>query len=221
MTFAEHVLLFQKNLRLDIDLPKGVEVMNPYLEEEVAQLCEKFYKKFYNDNDQRVLVLGINPGRFGGGITGIPFTDPVKLEKLGLGNDLPKKRELSADFIYQMIDACGGAQKFYKKFYIGAVSPLGFIKDEKNLNYYDVKGLPEILESFIVKCLKEQLSWGMNKEICYCLGEGENYKHIQRLNARYGFFNEIAPLPHPRFIMQYRRKRVGEFISSYKVKLKI
>jgi len=75
------------------------------------------------------------------GITGIPFTDPVKLEVLGIANDFQKKRELSSDFVYQMITAFGGANKFYQTFYISAISPLGFTKDEKNLNYYDVKRL--------------------------------------------------------------------------------
>lgn len=221
MTFAERVLLFQKKLKLDIELPEGVNVMNPYKEKDAPELCKKFYKAFYHDNDQRILILGINPGRFGGGITGIPFTDPAKLEMLGIKNDLAKKRELSADFIYQMIDVCGGVKKFYKKFYVSAVSPLGFVKDDKNLNYYDVKRLSEILEPFIVKCLKEQLSWGINKSICYCLGEGENYKFIRKLNEQNEFFDEIVPLPHPRFIMQYRRRRLDEFIGIYKEKLRM
>ena len=221
MTFADRVLLFQKKLKLNIELPEGVKVMNPYKEKDAPQLCEKFYKNFYNDNDKRILILGINPGRFGGGITGIPFTDPVKLEVLGIKNDLVKKRELSADFIYQMIDACGGVKKFYKKFYISAVSPLGFVKDDKNLNYYDVKRLPEILVPFIMKCLKEQLSWGINTTVCYCLGEGENYKFIRKLNEQNELFSEIIPLSHPRFIMQYRRRRLDEFIAIYKEKLRM
>jgi len=218
MTFADNILSFQKKLKLNIALPKGVEAMNPYREKETQQLCEIFYNKFYDDNEERFLILGINPGRFGGGLTGIPFTDPVKLEMLGISNNFDKKKELSADFIYEMIDAYGGAEKFYKKFYFSSVSPLGFVKDEKNLNYYDVKGLPELLDDFIVKCLKVQLSWGINPHICFCLGEGENYKFIKKLNERNRFFETVVALPHPRFIMQYRRKRLNEFIQLYKGK---
>jgi hypothetical protein len=219
LTFADRILTFQKKLRLTIKLPKGVDAMNPYRERIVAQLCEQFYRKFYNDHEARTLILGINPGRFGGGITGIPFTDPVKLKMLGIENDLQQKRELSADFVYMMIDACGGAEKFYQKFYVSAVSPLGFVKDDKNLNYYDVKGLPELLEPFIIKCLKEQLAWEINKKICFCLGEGQNFKFVQKINQKYSFFKEIVPLPHPRFVMQYKRKRLDEFIAIYKEKL--
>jgi hypothetical protein len=212
---ADQILSFQKNLRLNVKLPKGVHVMHPYLEENAFKLCEKFYGKFYNDTWQRTMILGINPGRHGGGVTGIPFTDPVKLASLGIANDLQKKRELSADFVYRMIDAFGGAKKFYQRFYISAISPLGFTKDGKNLNYYNLKGLPELLDSFIVKCMNDQLAWGVNRRICYCFGEGDNYKFLTKLTDRHGFFDEIVPLPHPRFIMQYRRKKLDQYIALY------
>lgn len=118
MVYAKHILSFLKGLCLESKLPAGVNVMNPYQNDVAFNLCEKFYKKYYNDTSQRTIILGINPGRFGAGLTGIPFTDPVKLEhECGIKNDLPKKRELSADFIYQMIHAYGGIQKFYNRFY--------------------------------------------------------------------------------------------------------
>jgi len=215
MTLADRILSFQKNLQLNIKLPKGVQAMNPYQDKVAFSICEKFYKKFYSDENSRTMILGINPGRHGGGITGVPFTDPVKLESLGIRNDFQKKRELSADFIYQMIDAFGGTKKFYQTFYISAISPLGFTKDEKNLNYYDIKGLPELLDKFIVECMNLQLSWGINKKICFCLGEGENFKFLTKLNAKHLFFEEIISLPHPRFIMQYRRKKLDQFINLY------
>jgi len=215
MTLADRILSFQKNLKLNIKLLKGVLAMNPYQEENAFMLCEKFYRKFYNDEGQRTMILGINPGRHGGGITGIPFTDPVKLEELGISNDFQKKKELSADFVYQMIEAFGGAKKFYQKFYFSAISPLGFTKDDKNLNYYDVKGMPELLNKFIVECMTHQLTWGLNKKICFCLGEGENFKFLKKLNEQHHFFEEIIPLPHPRFIMQYRRKKLAQFIDLY------
>jgi len=215
MTWAEEILSFQKDLKMNVKLPKGVHAMNPYQDEKVFPLCEKFYRKFYADDRQRTLILGINPGRHGGGATGVPFTDPVKLEMLGIPNSLPKKRELSADFIYQVIGAFGGMENFYENFYFSSVSPLGFTKDERNLNYYDVKGLPELLGKFIIDCLKKQLAWSLNRKVCYCLGEGENFKFIKNLNKQHRFFGEIIPLPHPRFIMQYRRKRVDEFVKLY------
>ena len=79
MTIGEKVLLFNKNLNLDTRLPKGVVVMNPFKDDYALSLCQKFYTQYYNDSNERHIILGINPGRLGGGLTGIPFTDTVKL----------------------------------------------------------------------------------------------------------------------------------------------
>lgn len=216
ITFADRILSFYKRLEIKQPLPPGVVVLNPFKEASAKNLYEAFYKKFYNDTNQRYLILGINPGRFGGGSTGVPFTDPVKLETYcDIPNTLQKKVELSADFIYSMIHAYGGVERFYNKFYISAISPLGFTKDNKNLNYYDIKELQTALQDFIVDSLKEQLNFGIHRDVCFCLGEGTNYQYLNKLNQQYQFFNSIVPLPHPRFIMQYRRKRLQEFIDLY------
>lgn len=216
MTFAKKVLSFNRNLSLDQKLPKGVQVMNPYLDPTAFNLCSQFYNKYYNDSFERTLIFGINPGRFGGGITGIPFTDPIKLEsECHIANDLTKKAELSADFIYKMITAFGGTKKFYKKFFITAISPLGFIKDGTNLNYYDIKELQASISGFIIDAIQAQLKFNVNRQICFCLGEGSNFKFFSKLNREHNFFNTIIPLPHPRFIMQYKRKQIDEYVEMY------
>ena len=136
------ILNFYKRLKADFELPEGIEVMNPFPDPATWRLVSDFYQKFYNDNKSRILIFGINPGRFGGGVTGIPFTDPLCLqEKCGIENNYPKRTELSAGFIYQMIEAYGGVKKFYGDFFITALSPLGFTRDSTNLNYYDDKEL--------------------------------------------------------------------------------
>ena len=130
MIFSEEILHFLFNLQLPFKLPNAVEVLNVHGNAEVKKACTAFYNKFYCDNNQRHLLLGINPGRFGGGVTGIPFTDSIRLQNAcGIENDFQKKQELSSAFIYEMIDAFGGPEKFYTRFYISAVSPLGFVKD--------------------------------------------------------------------------------------------
>lgn len=190
--------------------------MNPYLRKEVYELCEVFYNKYFNDKKRRTIILGINPGRFGAGLTGIPFTDPVKLEEdCGIVNNLKKQRELSADFIYKMIYDFGGIQAFYDQFYFGSVSPLGFTKDGKNLNYYDDMNLQESLLPFILQSIEAQLAFGLNRKVAYCLGEGKNYKFLINLNKVHGFFDHIIPLAHPRFIMQYKRKYIDTYIGDY------
>jgi hypothetical protein len=220
MTFAEKVLHFYRHLRITSPLPADVVVLDPYADEISFLYCAQFYKKFFSDNFQRTMILGINPGRHGGGVTGIPFTDPLKLEQYcGITNPFKKKPELSADFIYNMINAYGGPTEFYQAFYFSAISPLGFTKAGKNLNYYDIKELKSSLKDFIVESLMHQLSFGINRNLCFCLGEGENFRYLKMLNEDLGIFNKIVPLAHPRFIMQYRRKKMSDYVDDYVKKL--
>lgn len=222
LTQSYAILKFYKNLSPQLRLPAGVEIMNPFTDAAAWQLAETFYNKFYHDQRPRTFIFGINPGRFGGGITGVPFTDPIKLkEKLGIDNELPKKAELSSHFIYAVIDAYGGAEAFYGDFLITALSPLGFTKNGVNLNYYDDKELLKDSEPYIIQCINEQLQTiATTRDVCFCLGEGTNYKIFQKLNAKHQFFKEIIPLPHPRWVMQYRRKKIDEFVEVYVSKLR-
>ena len=160
--------------------------------------------------------MGINPGRFGAGITGITFTDPVRLEDIcGIRNPFHKKQELSSVFIYDLIEAFGGVQAFYSSWFLSAVSPLGFKRDGKNLNYYDEKVLQETLTPFILDKINQHISMGFSTDEVICLGEGKNYKFLVELNNDHKLFKEIIPLPHPRWIMQYRYHSRSEFISKY------
>jgi len=212
---AEHILKFYSDLKIP-PLPKSIIAMNPYQNRDTLLLCEQFYNKYYADSDRRILMLGINPGRFGSGITGISFTDPIRLEdNCRIKNTLAKKPELSATFIYSMIEAYGGTAKFYKKYFISAVSPLGFLKNNKNANYYDDSRLQTAVTPFIVNSIERIISTVCEKNICYCIGEGENFKFLSGLNVKHGWFKKLVPLPHPRFIMQYRRKRLLEYVELY------
>ena len=86
------------------------------------------------------------------------------------------------------------------------------------MNYYDTPALKTALEPFIRKSLHSILSLGIHQEAAFCLGEGENYKYLKKLNAAEKFFGEIIPLPHPRFVMQYRRKKMQHYIEDYLLK---
>ncbi len=133
---------FLNGLKPDFKVPDHIQVMVPFENNIVREINQIFFKKFYADSSKRILILGINPGRFGAGVTGIPFTDPIRLQDvLQIKNEFPKKSELSSIFIYQMIELFGGADEFFRKFYISAVSPLGFVSGGKNINYYDDKEL--------------------------------------------------------------------------------
>lgn len=216
MNLAGQINEFNASLELNVELPSGVEVMNPFKHPDTSKIAERFYRKFYNDKNKRKLILGINPGRLGAGITGIPFTDPIKLEdKCGIRNEFRKVGEPSAGFIYDMIDAYGGANLFYQQYLIYAVCPLGFTKGGINYNYYDSKALESAVTPFIMDSMKKILNISRNTTTCYCLGNGKNFKYLKKLNEKHNFFNEVIPLPHPRWIVQYRRKNYKEFISEY------
>lgn len=207
-------LLF--NINFNVDLPSDIAVMNPFTDTDTKKIVTTFYEKYYSDNNSRHCIIGINPGRFGGGITGIPFTDPSRLETVcRIYNHWQKKPELSSVFIYQMIEAFGGAEKFYSKFYFNSVSLLGFTRSGKNLNYYDDKVLAERIVPFAVEYFRKQIDWGLQTDIAFCLGEGANYKFLKKLNEQYKLFGKIVPLPHPRFIIQYKLKTKDAFIDRY------
>jgi hypothetical protein len=215
MLVSERILQFYKSLKLDVSLPAGIEVINPYQRTEVIEVCKAFYTKYYSDTKGRRLILGINPGRFGAGVTGIPFTDPVRLEKnCNIKNSFDKRPELSSEFIYSLINSMGGPGHFFSHYFIGAVSPLGFLKEGKNFNYYDSKELTRALKPFIVKSLVEQIGCGINSKKCFCLGQGKNFEYLQMINAELKLFSQIVPLPHPRWVMQYRRKTKEQIIEN-------
>jgi hypothetical protein len=217
---ADRILDFYDNLDIGSEPPPGVIVMNPFAIPDAREVTKRFYEKYYSDGSPRMMIFGINPGRFGGGVTGIPFTDPIRLRtECNIEHPFRELPELSSVFIYQMIAAMGGPDKFYSKFFITALSPLGYTKDNRNLNYYDEKDLLEKVEPFIVKSIRRQMELVNGFDICFCLGEGTNYKYFVKLNAIHQFFKEIVPLPHPRWIMQYRRKTVNDFVELYHNKL--
>jgi hypothetical protein len=215
MTLAEAIPDFLAHLEVP-KVPRGIEVMNPYQEPDTIQVVRKFYSKYYSDKRQRTLMLGINPGRFGAGVTGIAFTDPIRLETAcGIANHLNKKPELSSDFIYRMIAEFGGPKAFYSNYLVSAVSPLGFTSDGKNINYYDNKKLELAIRPFASDCITRLVELGMNRNVCYCIGEGKNFAFLSELNNKHQWFDRVVPLPHPRFIMQYRRKQLDTYIRQY------
>ena len=213
--FSRKIIAFYKSLKPSVKLPAGISWIDPF-SSEVLKICEEFHNKYYKDNRKRIFLFGINPGRFGAGVTGIPFTDPLLLQdKCGIENDFQKRHELSSVFIHEMIDAYGGMEAFTKDFFISSICPLGFIKDNKNINYYDDKDLQQKVEPFILKSIRQQLAIGANTKVAFSLGQGKNFKYFKEINEQHAFFKEVLPLPHPRWIMQYKRKRKQEFIDLY------
>lgn len=225
LTKAESIINFYEKIDFQGSLPQGIEIMNPYRQsEDIRQICKTFYSKYYHDHHVRNLILGINPGRLGAGATGLPFTDTKRLnDDCGIPYYKFSTHEPSSVFIYEMIQAFGGPDLFYQKFYINSVCPLGFVKNENNkvinYNYYDSKELETMMYDFIVENIKSQIEICGSHNICFCLGTGKNFRYLEKLNQKHQFFGKIIPLEHPRYIMQYKTKEKQRYIDDYLSKL--
>jgi hypothetical protein len=222
LTFADHIIKFNCELHYSGELPDGIHILNTFRDNhEALRISIEFYRRFYNDTNKRRLILGINPGRFGAGITGIPFTDTIRLNgQCGIHFDKIRTFEPSSSFIYDMIEVYGGVNKFYSKFLISAVCPLGFTNVNSkgkavNYNYYDSRELESLVTPFIVSSLNKHVQFGIERDVCYCLGTGKNDKFLRKLNSEHGFFKKIVTLEHPRFIMQYRARFKNDYIRKY------
>jgi hypothetical protein len=53
------------------------------------------------------------------------------------------------------------------------------------------------------------------KPVCVVIGGEKNFKYLSRLNNSEKWFGSLLSLPHPRFIMQYRRTYKAEYINQY------
>ena len=202
-------------------LPQNIEILDPYHSKEVNSILFSFYNKYFNDSKRRVLIFGINPGRLGGGLTGIPFTDPYNLIKeCDIESGFPKKREMSSKFIYEMILSYGSLKNFYNNFFITSICPYGFVRDGKNLNYYDDNELLKKWKNKIVLWIKSQIKTIGISDTCVVIGKGKNINFFEMINKEYNFFKDVIVLPHPRWILQYRSKDKNIYISEYVNKLK-
>lgn len=197
-------------------MPRGVVAMNPYRDPAARRYVRAYLDRYYGDAGGRLLAFGINPGRFGAGITGVTFTDPVALADFcGIENDLPRRRELSSVFIYEVIERFGGVQAFTERCLLTAAVPLGFTRGGVNLNYYDVPALARACEPFMVKSVEKQIAIGGHRDRALVLGSGKNFEFFDRMNDKHGWFDRLEALDHPRFIMQYRRKRLPDYVERY------
>lgn len=224
-TVADRILRFNEELAgTTLELPDGFTVINPFngpQKERVREVTTLFYNKYYDDDKPRRLVLGSSPARRGTAVTGVPFED-AKLLESDTGVDVGgyAVSRPSAGFLHDVISRYGGRSKFYADFIMSFVCPLGLTRtspkgNEVNCNYYENKKLLKLLHSFLVDTLERQLAFGTDTSVCYCIGSGENFAFLSKVNEGQRFFREIVPLEHPRYITQYCRDREEEYADKY------
>ena len=220
MSLADQIVNFNKNLKYNGKLPESFDVLNPFFDNpETMVVMQEFYQKFYNDTYQRKFIIGINPSRKGAGVTGVPFTDTKRLKsECGIEMKSAHTHEISSVFMYDMIDAFGGVEKFYSEFYINSPFPLAIVKKTKNgdlnANYYDDKTLFEDVKPFIIESLKKHIALGLDTSEVFVLGK-KNADFLAKINKEEHFFNKMTVLEHPRYIQQYKSKEKDLYIDKY------
>lgn len=216
LSFADRLLHFLTSFPAPPLLPDEVVAYNPYQDATVAKLMTQFGQKFYADQRPRVALLGINPGRFGAGRTGVAFTDPATLTDVcGIPNALPQHPELSSQFVYRVVAELGGPAAFYQDFYVGSLYPLVLLRHGKNYNYYDSKALTAALEPDIRRSLQRQVEeLGLVRTAAVCLGR-RNGQLFEKLNQELKLFDTIQVLDHPRYLMQYKRRELPMHVAHY------
>lgn len=225
-TFGQKVIEFLEQLRLDVRLPEDIMVLDPFTSQhegaaDIWRIIRTFYGKYYNDNAPRQMIIGINPGRLGAGSTGLPFTDTIRLEEFcGIAPPAFRTHEPSSVFVYDVINAFGGPEVFYRRFYITSICPLGFVRQNNkgnwvNWNYYDDKKITGLLEPFMIREMEKQLQCGISRDRAFVLGTGKNFEYIHKLNQQTGWFDEVIPMEHPRYVMQYKAKRKEQYVQKF------
>ncbi len=225
-SWADEILKFLFELPVNLHLPEGYAVMNPYKGEyykEIERIVCEFYIKYYSDKTLRTCILGINPGRLGAGSTGLPFTDSIRLKQhCNIDIHGIYTHEPSSVFVYRAIEKYGGAKAFYSKAFITSVCPLGFLQRSKagngnwiNCNYYDDRELQRTVEPFIVQCIQKQWSMPVQHKKAIVLGTGKNFKYFSNLNKKHGWFQTLEAMEHPRFVMQYKKKEIETYVDKF------
>jgi hypothetical protein len=219
-TFGDKVIAFNRQLDYSGALPDGFQVINPYLDNpETMVVMQEFYRKFYSDSNPRKFIIGINPSRHGAGVTGVPFTDTKRLESVcGIKMHSAHTHEISSVFMYDMIAEFGGAETFYKQFYINSPFPLAIVRNAKggwlNANYYDDRMLFETVKDFMIDSLKKHIAIGLDTSEVFVLGK-KNTDFIRLLNNEAKLFGSLKTLEHPRYIQQYKSKEKQLYIDKY------
>ena len=224
--FSDKVIDFNRNLQYTGKLPPGFKVINPFFNNpETIVVMSKFYHKYYDDCERRRFIIGINPGRNGAGITGIPFTDTKRLENVcGIEMKSAHTHEISSVFVYDMITEYGSADEFYRDFYINSPFPLAILREAKagqwlNANYYDDAQLLKMTEDFMIDSLKKHIALGLDTSEVFVLGK-KNATCIEKMNKKAKLFDRITVLEHPRYIQQYKSKEKQMYIDKYILALK-
>jgi len=186
----------------------GVEILDSFLEH--RDIATAFNARVYGDHVPKVALVGINPGRLGAGKTGVPFLDMRSLKKIlpDLEHD---DAERSAEYFFSVVESIG-VEKFYKKFYVTNVSPVGFSKDKKNLNF---DALPQLAQECVFVNFRTEIEQ-VGPQRIITMGSVVNEAMLKLFGDSFG---PIPNLAHPNYCAfpknrEKQKKKYLEVMSS-------
>ena len=171
-------------------------------------IAEQFWQQYVPEPLPQTVIVGLNPGRMGAGLTGVPLLDFRSLTNLLPDARLPRNdTEPSANFFHRVAQHIG-AEKFYRQFYVSNVSAVGYLRDNKNCNYHD---LPDAAQQIVEQRFRDEMAVVAPKRII-ALGR-EVEATVQRLYDDGAI--RISHLPHPSWIMTYRLREAQSWVRRY------
>ncbi|HZL11862.1 MAG TPA: uracil-DNA glycosylase family protein [Prolixibacteraceae bacterium] len=191
---------------------KNVGILSEFLDNKNNII--EFHKKYVQPNSPKIVMCGINPGRRGAGITGIPFIDTNSLSKM-LPDISNPKTEKSAKFFFSIIEEFG-INGFYRNVHVTNMSWFGFYELDKgtNINY---NSLPTEIQNDLIDKFVEEMDF-INPNVIIPIGDIVNWELLYNLKVKNRLNAEIGPrLYHPAYRLVDRKTYI-ETLTKYLTK---
>ena len=176
----------------------------------------EFHKRYVQPNSPKIVMCGINPGRRGAGITGIPFIDTNSLSEM-LPDISNPKSEKSAKFFFSIIKEFG-INEFSRNIHVTNMSWFGFYSLDKgtNVNY---NYLPIEIQNVLVDKFVEEMDF-VNPNVILPIGDTVKLELLNNLKVKNRISAEIGTrLYHPAYRLVERNSYI-KVLTEYLTKLK-
>ena len=101
-----------------------------------------------------------------------------------------------------------GVEAFFRRFYVTNISAVGYVKNGRNQTYHD---LPEAALRVVERNFMEEMA-AVQPARMIALGQHPHATVGKLLSSSVG---EIVYLPHPSWIMTYRRREADAWVGRY------
>ncbi len=213
VTYSDQVISFYRDFAVGDIFDNALQLHNPFDAPSRREIMTAFYEKFFKDEAPRTHILGINPSRLSNTSTGVHYTDGFALQTYcAIENNFSKSRELTSDFFYRVVERMGGTHDFFAKIFPWAAMPVALTDHGEYANYYEVEN------ERVSEIVSQNLKWltGLPRSgKLVVLGLGDNQARVKQMEGFPFGYQDIRYLPHPRWVMQYNRKRLDQFIEMY------